>query len=83
MVYTRAAARRAAHGIEATNNMASSSTMAAAAAGATVDLSDVSDPTISMLWKRIYSHLSSNEVGQGMAVCKTFKQLLVRRSTGS
>ncbi|KAF6250581.1 hypothetical protein COO60DRAFT_1646504 [Scenedesmus sp. NREL 46B-D3] len=40
--------------------MAASST--AAAAGATVDLSDVGDPTISMLWRRIYAHLSSTQV---------------------
>lgn len=57
---------------------ASSGAAAAVAAGTTVDLSDVSDPTISMLWRRIYSHFMSKTVGQGMAVCKAFKQLLVR-----
>jgi hypothetical protein len=44
---------------------------------ATVDLSDVWDPTISMLWRRIYEHLDSQEVGQGMTVCRAFRQMLV------
>jgi hypothetical protein len=47
---------------------------------AIIDLSDVRDPTISMLWKRIYSYADGQQVGQGMAVCRAFRQMLVRSS---
>jgi hypothetical protein len=57
---------------------AAAAALEAPVAGTTVDLSDVSDPTISTLWKRIYANLSSDQIGEGMIVCKAFKQLLVR-----